>query len=368
MHFSYLFTTTLVLVFLSNTTRGEPQVFTDETTPYVQELVGFWTKVYGELSSRQGVIHDGVYGSVVYETLVLPERKAEQRALIRKKKEKWRAVLLSVHKKQNTKSELTADEAYVENLFAGNTDPCRFVEAATRRRIRFQLGQSDVFRNALISSGRYLPAMEKIFHEEEVPVEITRLPFVESGFNLRARSKVGASGIWQFIRGTGRDYLRIDHVMDERNDPLQATRAAARLLKANYEQLGSWALAVIAYNHGRKSIMRAVRLSEVEDFASLLQNFKGARFGFASRNFFPSLLAAIAVEGAADRYFGPVVRDKPISFEEVRTDRTRSIRSFRNRYGKAAYRMFVDLNPALQPEVFEDRVRIPKGTVLRVPR
>ena len=83
-----------------------------------------------------------------------------------------------------------------------------------------------------------------------VPIEIAALPHVESSYNPDARSHVGASGIWQFTRSTGRRFMRVDHVVDERNDPFAATRAAGRLMAYNYSITGNWPMAITAYNHG----------------------------------------------------------------------------------------------------------------------
>ena len=136
----------------------------------------------------------------------------------------------------------------------------KFKIASERNRLRMQLGQKDRFVLGIFFSGRYIREMEKIFREEKVPIELTRLPFVESSFNLYAYSKVGASGIWQFMRSTGRLFhLRIDNICDLRNDPLAATRAAARLLRMNYEMLKSWPLALTAYNHGPRGVSSIVK-------------------------------------------------------------------------------------------------------------
>jgi membrane-bound lytic murein transglycosylase D len=107
------------------------------------------------------------------------------------------------------------------------------VSDATLRRaaeqVRFQLGQADKFRAGLIRQGRWRDYMRGVFAERGLPVELASLPHVESSFNPMARSHVGASGLWQFTRSTGRIYMRLDHVVDERNDPWIATVAAARL-------------------------------------------------------------------------------------------------------------------------------------------
>src|SRR5690606_17165036 len=123
-------------------------------------------------------------------------------------------------------------------------------------RLRFQLGQSDIFKEGIVRSGQYLRQMEEIFREQGMPVELTRLPFVESSFNLKACSRVGACGIWQFMRSTAKAYMRpMNAYVDERRDPLISTRAAARKLRKNYEMLEDWPLAVTGYNHGPYGIL-----------------------------------------------------------------------------------------------------------------
>ena len=83
------------------------------------------------------------------------------------------------------------------------------------------------------------------------------LPHVESSFNPAAYSKVGAAGLWQFMRSTGRRYMRIDGAVDDRLDPFRSTEAAAQLLAYNYRVLGTWPLALTAYNHGSAGVRRA---------------------------------------------------------------------------------------------------------------
>lgn len=111
----------------------------------------------------------------------------------------------------------------------------------------------------------------------------------------RARSKAGAVGLWQFIKATGKRYLTITRRRDDRRDPIRATEAAARLLKHNYEALGSWPLAITAYNHGKEGMLAArvaVGSSAIED---IISGYTGPRFGFASRNFYAEFLAALEV-------------------------------------------------------------------------
>ena len=123
-------------------------------------------------------------------------------------------------------------------------------------RLRTQRGVKEQFLAGLQIAGRYLPEMKRIFREAGLPTDLTYLALVESSFNLRARSPMGAAGIWQFMPETGKKFLRIDDAVDERLDLIASTRAAARLLKQNYQILGSWPLAVTAYNHGTEGMLR----------------------------------------------------------------------------------------------------------------
>src|SRR5262249_25405097 len=142
-------------------------------------------------------------------------------------------------------------------LFDSIDEPDKFSAAAEPGRIRIQTGQKDKFLKAIAWSGRYLTPIENIFTSYGLPMELTRIIFVESMFNLKARSKVGASGIWQVMPGTGRLFMNVNSVADERNDPIEATHGAALLLKSNFETLGAWPLAVNAYNSGPQNLMNA---------------------------------------------------------------------------------------------------------------
>jgi membrane-bound lytic murein transglycosylase D len=202
--------------------------------------------------------------------------------------------------------------------------------------------------------------MEEIFRREGLPVELTRLPLIESCFNLRAYSKAAAAGIWQFIPATGRLYMRIDGVIDERRDPLLSTRAAARLLKANYAMLGSWPLAITAYNHGPYGMSKAVETLGTRDIAEIIRRYRGKSFGFASKNFYPEFLAALEVERDHQQHFGPLRMEPPLRYEEVRVKDSIPLRHLAHCANTDEQQIRL-LNPALQ------RAYAPGGYRLRVP-
>lgn len=337
-----------------------------EVDPRLKKNVQFWIRIYTEYTNRTGLIHDAKYIDKVYEVIDLNAGDDQESRGVRAAKKRWKDVLLSVHKKRLRPETLTDDERKVYDLFDDVSEPNKYLNAAHRKRLRFQLGQKDNYLDGLRQSGRYLTQMEEIFRKAGLPVELTRLPFVESSFNVRARSKVGASGIWQFMRSTGRLFLKINDAVDERNDPIRATEAAARLLRQNFDSLGKWPLAVTAYNHGRKGMMRAVRQVGSEELEDVVGNYRSRSFGFASGNFFTELLAAIEVERNSERYFGKIERDQPLSFYETKIPDYVAIRDLEDALN-ADEVLVRALNPGLSEAVWAGSRLVPAGYLMRLP-
>ena len=164
--------------------------------------------------------------------------------------------------------------------------------------------------------------MEQIFRDFNIPIELTRLVFVESSFNVEARSRVGASGLWQIMPNIGRKFKYIQNSYDKRDHPYYATVLAAKILKENYQILKSWPLAVTSYNFGVGSMLRAKKKLGTKDLEII---FGGKRknpyIGFASRNFYATYLAAVHVESHANIYFGePFMQRKPIQVRNTYLD------------------------------------------------
>jgi membrane-bound lytic murein transglycosylase D len=330
----------------------------------MQKNLDFWVSIYSKYYTYQGLIHDAKYVDHVYEVLDL--RGKRESRVTRDAKAKWRDILMSVHHKQNHPEKMNAQEKRIYEMYADVSEPDKFLAAAHRRRLRFQLGQKDRFLEGYIQSGRYLPRMEEIFRREGLPVELTRLPFVESSFNTKAKSKVGASGIWQFMRSTGKLFLKINDAVDERNDPIRATEAAAKLLRMNYESLRSWPLAVTAYNHGRKGMMRAVRKVGSDELEDLVGSYHARSFGFASSNFFTELLAAIETERNAQQYFGNVERAKPKEYIEAEIPEAVNLKELAGILHMDVLKL-KDLNPGVFDAVFKGKTMLPATYRLRIP-
>ncbi|MEJ2080928.1 MAG: LysM peptidoglycan-binding domain-containing protein [Acidobacteriota bacterium] len=207
--------------------------------------------------------------------------------------------------------------------------------------------------------------MQETLSKMGLPVELAVLPHVESSFNYSAYSSAGAAGIWQFTRGTGRRYLRIDRSVDERLDPIRATLAAARLLSENYGALGNWPLAITSYNYGRNGMLRAKDQCG-EDLRVIIRDYESNYFGFASKNFYSEFLAALEVSRNFRRYFGDLDIEKPLEFDTVRLSKACAVSHFTNVPGVSETDLR-NLNPHLKRLLSRSRRVFPAGIEIRVP-
>ncbi|WP_433834499.1 LysM peptidoglycan-binding domain-containing protein [Flavobacterium anhuiense] len=118
------------------------------------------------------------------------------------------------------------------------------------------------FSRLMALSEYYFPMFEDAFAKQNVPLEIKYLAVVESALNPKAVSKMGATGLWQFMYGTGKQYaLKIDSYIDERSDPLKATAAASEYMTKMYNIFGDWELVLASYNSGPGNVTKAIRRS-----------------------------------------------------------------------------------------------------------
>lgn len=341
-----------------------------------EERVQFWRDIYTKYSSDQGILHDRdhieiIYGEVDFTPIMSdPSKNRYQKARAREKlvvqmRKDITARLLRLNGMSGPEG-LSGEDFRVWNLFSGIDDKTKFKDATGRGRVRFQLGQRNHFITGIYHSGRFLREMEKIFREEKLPVELTRIPFVESSFNIRARSRVGASGIWQFMRRTARPYLKMGLDIDERNDPLRASRASARLLKSNYQLLQSWPLAVTGYNHGPNGVKSITQKLKTRDLVEIINTYSSRTFGFASENFYACFLAALEVERNARKYFGDVKWGPTVDAVEVRLKRPMRYRTVVDFFdGDDAVAEMA--NPHFLPRVRKGRSLVPAGSYIRVP-
>lgn len=344
--------------------------------PALVPQVDFWVNIFARYGKRQVVIHDTERLDRIYSVLDMSDLDSEglsetQIELAMKageddEKARVRTVLRRLDQVDPNSDYLTPDEQRVAALFADDPSPGKFAAAASEDRVRGQRGLRERFGRGLQVAHGYFPYMEQVFVQEGVPAEITRLPLVESCFNVHAYSKVGAAGVWQFMPSTARNYMRVDGVVDERLDPIVATRAAARFMRQNYERLGTWPLAIKAYNHGPAGIARAVRETGTTDPVTIIQNYRGPSYKFASRNFYPEFLAALHVERNYRTYFGDLPLDPPLTVDSVILTQQTPLTAAARCAGADPWEL-AGLNPSLLEVVHAGRRPIPSGYELRLP-
>ena len=339
----------------------------EETFPLPEELqpdVDFWVSIFTRYSTGEGVLHDNRNLAVVYERIDMPTGISRKERNRRVKKRRDALIRVLQRLADGKRDNLSAEEARVLALWPGDVSNDT-LRAATKR-IRFQQGLADRFREGLRRSGRWRDFIETEFTALGVPLELAALPHVESSYNPDARSHVGASGIWQFTRSTGRRFMRVDHVIDERNDPFAATRSAGQLLAYNYSIAGNWPMAITAYNHGLAGVRRAQRIYGDTAYVDIFRNYNGRTFGFASRNFYLAFLAAKEVDQNPERYFPGVVRESPTAYAELKLPDYIPADDLASELGVSP-RYIAKHNPALQPTVWEGSKHLPRGYTVRLP-
>jgi membrane-bound lytic murein transglycosylase D len=331
--------------------------------PQLEPDVHFWVRVYTEISTNEGFIHDQRELAVVYETLHFdPDSSARERERrVDAERLRYHDILLRLARGAEP---ATDEERRVRALWGEDVQGPRLAAAADD--VRFQLGQSDRFRAGLIRAGAWEHHIGEVLSQLGLPSELSALPHVESSFDPTAYSKVGAAGLWQFMRSTGRRFLRIDGSVDERLDPFRETEAAAQLLAYNYRLLGSWPLAITAYNHGAGGVRHAMDQLGTDDIVRVVREYHSPSFGFASRNFYVSFLAALSVAQEPQKYFPAIAPSEERRFNEIKLPVRAAMPTLLQTLAldRDALR---SLNPALRPAVWAGRRPVPAGYVLRLP-
>lgn len=333
--------------------------------PGLEPAVKFWTRVYTEVSTQQGYIHDAFNLAAVYQTLAFPPglSPAQQNRLIEDNKQQYQRALRALGSGKRTG--LSPLEVSVQKTWPAGTDSRIFLQAADN--VRFQRGQADRFRDGLVRSGQWRPHIHAILAQYGLPLELDVLPHVESSFNPGAYSKVAAAGMWQFMPATAQRYMLVDTIVDQRMDPYVSTEAAARLLQQNHRATGSWPLAITAYNIGAGGMLRATREMATTDIETIVRDYRGRNFGFASRNFYASFLAALEVDRNGSKYFGTVQPAAPLVYDTVVTTHYVSAAALARSAG-VDIEVLRRYNPSLLDPVWTGEKRIPKDFELRLPQ
>ena len=220
-----------------------------------------------------------------------------------------------------------------------------------------------VIQASLSRGSRYIPMIHEILEEEGIPLDLAFLPVIESGFRNEARSKAAAVGMWQFIAPTGRSYgLRIDSWVDERRDPVKATRAAARFLKDLYGRTDDWYLALAGYNAGPGRVTGAINGTGSRNF---WDHARSAYLRTETKNYVPQFCAAVLIGKHPERYGLEVEQLDPYAFEIVEIDKSIGLMTLAQRTGISSETL-IDFNPELlrrttPPRPYSLKVPVGKG-------
>ena len=294
--------------------------------PGLENAVDFWKHIFTEYSLSQLVFFDDLDMSKIYEVMDVGEGYRTQ--------------------------------AYID----GERARIAAANGVDIERVKAQRGVKERTMEGLKRSGRYIAQMQQIFRERNLPVELTYLPLVESSYNLTARSFVGALGIWQFMPVTGKQFLRVNRLVDERRDPIESTRAAASLLAQNYQALGNWPLALTAYNYGAAGLARAVAQIGSDNLVDLIRNYEHPYWGFAPKNFYAEFLAAVDIARSIEQYFPGLEIHSPLMIQEVEVKKATSVAVLAKSKGLTQQQLLA-WNHALNPKT---RL-IPAGYRLKLP-
>jgi membrane-bound lytic murein transglycosylase D len=329
--------------------------------------VRFWMKVYGEWEEDKMIIHDARNMDIVFEVVDVPEENELLRTAssveLRAKVDKIKRILLELHNNPNAKDS-SKDHKEIFELYKDIREPNKFRNASEN--VRIQQGIKERFELGLERMTLYLDDIKKVFRLEGLPEELSYLPLVESSFNNQAVSKTKAAGIWQFMPGTAKLYMKVNNDVDERYEPMVATRGAAKYLKRSHGMFGSWPLNLMSYNHGQGGVMNAVRTMGTSDFMTIIKGYTGKSFGFASRNFYAEFLAATKVMFDSKKYFKDVDYGKPLRRDTIRLTKPLWVTTILNHSSISREELRVH-NPALQSTVMYGKRPIPADYELHVP-
>ncbi len=352
-----------------------PAVF--PVTSHVAKQVWFWEAVFSKYNASHILLHDADFPDIIVDIIdfdQLARKKGGNTRFDRRGKDQVMQKYIDRYQLAVKRfSEIGegalkhgAMEQRIHTVYARNPAATRALLAG-KITIRGQAGLSDEFRRAAQRAEQHLPYMEDTFRRQGAPTDLTRIAFVESMFNTNAVSKVGASGIWQFMPQTARDYMLVNHYIDERNSPFKATKAAAQLLLHNYKELKSWPLAITAYNHGRGGMARATRQVGSADLSQIILRYRAPSFGFASKNFYAEFIAA---KNIYNKFYAPKRQPSPNLVTRPLSINKRISISHLVRFTPLDLETIKQYNPCLLPRAFSSYKYqpLPQNYELMVPK
>jgi membrane-bound lytic murein transglycosylase D len=224
------------------------------------------------------------------------------------------------------------------------------------------------FKTAYQRSGKYRDQIEEALKKAGLPPELSWLPLIESGYNVRALSPARALGLWQFIPSTGYKYnLKRDTYIDERMDPVKSTQAAIAYLKELHQMFGDWATVLAAYNCGEARVLSVIRsqsINYLDDFWDLY-----TKLPKETARYVPMFLATLHILDNKEKYgLNALQPESPLEYETVAVTKQISLKTASD-YMDIPHNQLIELNPELRQDVLPEnkydlRVPVGKGEML----
>jgi membrane-bound lytic murein transglycosylase D len=343
--------------------------------PILRPRVDFWKDIFTKYGAGHSVIHHRDFPQIVFGVIDLSRERAAmsptafdayKSSVVTKTVADVKGQLLELAESGDARTPF--QEQVLAQLRERRLSPGVLRTWIEQDLIRTQTGIRERYAEAVRRAWRYLPVMEQIFVGEfGLPRELTRIPFIESSFDYTAYSSVGAAGIWQFMPKTARAHrLVVGRAVDDRRDPLKATRAAAEYLRSAYNSLGAWSLAITSYNHGVGGVRSKVRKAGTDDLGRIIEDPNERFFGFASTNFYPEFLAAVEIFEDHAHYFPDVPEEPPLRVVSYSMNKATYAPLMASKLGIPLERLR-EANYGLMEVVWRGRASIPAGYTLRVP-
>lgn len=277
----------------------------------LRDRVEFWYRVYTQYESYNSVIHDIESLGIIYDVIDFSDfqksglnkntryslQNKALKGIVQNYKNAFKKLSVGKCNSQKCKQILSALKKNKIRIPQNKKKRKRLFTNLSRN-LRTQTGQKDHILKGLDNLKGYQETIELLFKEFEMPNELLAISFLESSFNIHAKSKVGATGPWQFMRIIGKHFFVQNRFVDQRKSAVISTSGALHLLKQNIQIMDRWDLAVNAYNSGTGLLRRGVRSLKKKGFTNpgvseLIDHFKHPNWGFAAKNFYSEFLALV---------------------------------------------------------------------------
>ena len=231
------------------------------------------------------------------------------------------------------------------------------------KHVRWYADRPDYVDRMMSRSSRYLFYIVEEVDRRKMPMELALLPFIESAFNPGAYSRAKASGMWQFMPATGKDFKLTQNVFrDERRDVIQSTDAALDYLQRLYKMFGDWQLVLAAYNWGEGNVSKAIKRNQAQNLPT---DYASLKMPDETRNYVPKLLAVkkIVLDSKAYGLTLPKLQNHPY-FVVVTTSKDVDV-SLAAQFARMSVEEFRAMNPSFNKPVIlgasEPQILLPYG-------